>query len=65
LQELLRILVDSEATKNYRRIIPDTGKFYGVPKPILWIIASEIGKLIQKEPESTRIIEGYLGRRLF
>ncbi|PIU55361.1 MAG: hypothetical protein COS88_04785 [Chloroflexi bacterium CG07_land_8_20_14_0_80_51_10] len=54
LQELLQILVDSEATKNYRRIIPDTGKFYGVPKPILWIIASEIGKFIQKEPEKAQ-----------
>ncbi|MDI6768999.1 MAG: DNA alkylation repair protein [Anaerolineales bacterium] len=54
LQELLQILVDREATKNYRRIIPDTGKFYGVPKPILWIIASEIGKFIQKEPEKAQ-----------
>ncbi|MEW6717143.1 MAG: DNA alkylation repair protein [Chloroflexota bacterium] len=51
LQALLRTLVDKEATRNYQRIIPDTGKFYGVPKPILWIIAAEIGKYIQEEPE--------------
>jgi 3-methyladenine DNA glycosylase AlkD len=51
LQELLQALVDREATRNYQRIIPDTGRFYGVPKPILWIIAAEIGKFIQKEPE--------------
>lgn len=51
LQELLQCLVDREATRNYQRIIPDTGRFYGVPKPILWIIASEVGRLIQKEPE--------------
>jgi len=51
LQALLQTLVDKEATRNYQRIIPDTGKFYGVTKPILWIIAAEIGKFIQKEPE--------------
>lgn len=50
LQELLKLHVDEEATKNYRRIIPERGKFYGVPKPILRVIASEIGKFIQKEP---------------
>jgi len=50
LQELLKFFVDEEATKNYRRIIPDTGKFYGVPKPILKVIASEIGKILQKNP---------------
>jgi len=50
LQELLKSYVDRDATKNYQRIIPDTGKFYGVPLPILRIIAAEIGKFIQKEP---------------
>jgi 3-methyladenine DNA glycosylase AlkD len=54
LQELLQALVDTEATKNYKRIIPDTGKFYGVPKPILWIIASEIRKFIRREPEKAQ-----------
>lgn len=54
LQELLQCLVDREATRNYQRIIPDTGRFYGVPKPILWIIASEVGKFIQKEPEKAQ-----------
>lgn len=50
LQKLLESLIDKEATKNYQRIIPDTGKFYGVPKPILWVIASEIGKFLTKNP---------------
>lgn len=50
LQELLQTLVDREATRNYQRIIPDTGRFYGVPKSVLWIVASEVGKFIQKEP---------------
>ena len=50
LQELLESFVDEEATKNYRRIIPDTGSFYGVPKPILGVIAAEVGKLIRKDP---------------
>ncbi len=48
LQKLLKSCVDSEATKNYQRIIPDTGRFYGVPLPILRVIAAEIGKFIQK-----------------
>ncbi len=50
LQELLKSYVDKEATKNYQRIIPDTGKFYGVPLPILRVVAAEIGKFIQKQP---------------
>lgn len=50
LQKLLKSFVDEEATKNYRRIIHDTGKFYGVPKPALGVIASKIGKFIQREP---------------
>ena len=49
-QELLKSYVDRGATKNYQRIIPDAGKLYGVPKPILGVIAFEIGKFIQKEP---------------
>ena len=50
LQEFLKSCVDKEATKNYQRIIPDTGKFYGVSLPILRVVAFEIGKFIQKEP---------------
>ena len=57
-KELLQSVVDTEATKNYKRIIPDTGKFYGVPKPILWIIASEIRKFIQREPEKAQRLLG-------
>nr|MDO8097684.1 DNA alkylation repair protein [Candidatus Njordarchaeota archaeon] len=54
LQELLKSYVDREATKNYLRIIPDTGKFYGVPKPILGAMASEIGKFIQKAQDKAQ-----------
>ena len=50
LQKLLKSLIDEKATKNYQRIIPDTGKFYGVPKPMLWVIASEIGKFLISNP---------------
>jgi len=49
LQELLKSNVDRDATKNYQRIIPYTGKFYGVPLPILRLISAEIGKFVQKE----------------
>jgi len=50
LQELLKSHVDEKATKNYQRIIPETGKFYGVPLPALRVIATEIEKFIQKDP---------------
>ncbi|MBU1153308.1 DNA alkylation repair protein [bacterium] len=56
LQELLNSYVDKEATKNYQRIIPDTGKFYGIPIPILRIIATEIGKFILKEPTKAKVL---------
>jgi 3-methyladenine DNA glycosylase AlkD len=58
LQELLKSYVDRDATKNYQRIIPDTGKFFGVPLPILRVIAAEIGNFIQKEPtEAPSLLE--------
>jgi 3-methyladenine DNA glycosylase AlkD len=56
LQELLKSYMDIDATKNYQRIIPDTGKFYGVPKPVLWVIALQVGKFIQKEPTKTEVL---------
>jgi 3-methyladenine DNA glycosylase AlkD len=56
LEELLKSFVDKEATKNYQRIIPDTGNFYGVPKPVLWVIASEIGSFIKKEPTKADVL---------
>ena len=56
LQELLKSYVDRDATKNYQRIIPDTGKFFGVPLPILRVIAAEIGKFIQKEPAEAKLL---------
>lgn len=54
LQELLKSHVNRDATKNYQRIISDTGKFYGVPLPILRVIAAEIGIFIQKEPDKAQ-----------
>ncbi|MBU0998121.1 DNA alkylation repair protein [Patescibacteria group bacterium] len=56
LQELFKSLIDKEATKNYLRIIPDTGKFFGVPFPILRVIATEIGKFVQKEPTEAKLL---------
>jgi len=55
LQELLKSYVDREATKNYQRLIPDTGKFYGVPLPFLRVVAAEIGKFIKKEPSKAKL----------
>lgn len=51
LQNLLKLYIDKEGTKNYQRIIPNTGKFYGVTKPILKIIAAEIGKFYYINPD--------------
>jgi len=56
LQELLKSYVDRGATKNYQRIIPDTEKLYGVPLPILRVVAAEIGKFIQKESTRAQLI---------
>ena len=58
LQELLKSYVDRDATKNYQRIIPDTGngKFFGVPLPILRVMAAGIGKFIQKEPTEAKLL---------
>ena len=42
LLELLQSLKDEKTTKNYKRLVLDTGKFYGVPKPALWVISAEI-----------------------
>ena len=56
LQQLLKSYTDREATRNYQRIIPDTGKFYGVPKPVLWVIALQVGKFIQKEPIKAEVL---------
>ncbi|MGB7002000.1 MAG: DNA alkylation repair protein [Halobacteriota archaeon] len=56
LQELLKSFIDKEATKNYQRIILDTGKFFGVPVPILRVIAAEIGNFIQKEPTGAKLL---------
>ena len=58
LQELLKSYVDRDATKNYQRIIPNTGKYYGVPKPSLWVIASEVGKfVIKNETKALSLLE--------
>jgi len=56
LQGLLKSYVDRDATKNYQRIIPDTGKFFGVPIPILRVISAEIGTFIQKEPTKAQLL---------
>jgi len=56
LQELLKSYVNKEATKNYQRIIPDTGKFYGVPKPVLWVMAAETSNFLKKEATKAELL---------
>lgn len=41
LQELVKSFMNKDATKNYQRIIPGTGKFFGVPFPITKINFSD------------------------
>lgn len=53
LEILLESLGDEEATASYRRIIPEMGKTFGVPKPALDIIAQEISKAGERNPETT------------
>lgn len=56
LQEILKFYVNKDATKNYQRIIPDTGKFYGVPKPVLWVMATETSNFLKKEPTKAKAL---------
>jgi len=56
LQELLKSYVDRDATKNYQRIILNAGEFFGVPLPILRVVAAEIEKFIQKEPKKAKLL---------
>jgi len=56
LQELLKSHMDKEATKNYTRIIPNTGKFFDVPLPICRAIPMEIRKYILKEPTGAKLL---------
>lgn len=56
LKELLISLIDEKTIKNYKRLIKDTGKYYGVPKPHLWIIAADIRKFILKNPNKAQHI---------
>jgi len=44
--------VDKKTLVNYQRIIPKMGKTFGTPLPILRIIAVELGKYGQKNPQS-------------
>lgn len=53
LEDLLDSLSDEKATVNYKRIIPKMGKTFGVPKPALDIIAQEISRFGQKDPQAT------------
>lgn len=53
LEELLESLRDEEATANYTRIIPDMGKTFGVPKPVLDAIAQKISQAGQKHVQTT------------
>ena len=51
LHTVLKSNADEKAFANYRRIIPEMGKTFGTPLPVLRIIAAEIGKYGNKNPQ--------------
>lgn len=53
LEALLESLKEEKAAANYKKIIPKMVKSFGVPKPVLDVIAQEISRLGQKSPQST------------
>jgi 3-methyladenine DNA glycosylase AlkC len=62
LQAMLRLAGDEERQGSYQRIIPQMGETYGTPIPVLRIVASEIGKLGQRNPDQVFPVLGLLLR---
>lgn len=60
LQALLRLASDEQRQSSYRRIVPQMGENYGTPIPVLRIIASELGKFGQRNPDQIFPILGLL-----
>jgi len=60
LQALLRLASEEQRQSSYRRIVPQMGENYGTPIPVLRIIASELGKFGQRNPDQIFPILGLL-----
>lgn len=60
LQALLRLASDGQRQSSYRTIVPQMGENYGTPIPVLRIIASELGKFGQRNPDQIFPILGLL-----
>lgn len=58
LRKLLQAHADEEAVVQYRRIIPEAGRCFGVSFPVLREIAYEMGRYLKEHPEEvTRLLE--------
>ncbi|MHA1149233.1 MAG: DNA alkylation repair protein [Promethearchaeota archaeon] len=51
LHKFLQRYADNDLSDKYRRIIPEMGKAFGTPKPILVKIATKLGNYGQKNPD--------------
>ncbi|MEW5759700.1 MAG: DNA alkylation repair protein [Candidatus Thermoplasmatota archaeon] len=51
LHRILQAYSDEELSSSYRNLVPEMGKAFGTPKPVLVIIADELGKYGQKNPQ--------------
>jgi len=51
LHKILRSHADKEASSTYRGLVPEMGRAFGTPKPVLVVIANELGKYGQRSPK--------------
>lgn len=50
LHKILRSHADKEASSIYRGLVPEMGRAFGTPKPVLVVVANELGKYGRKNP---------------
>ncbi|MFH1825003.1 MAG: DNA alkylation repair protein [Candidatus Firestonebacteria bacterium] len=51
LHKILQSYADKDTSSCYQTLVPEMGKSFGTPKPVLVIIANELGKYGQKSPK--------------
>jgi len=51
LHKMLQSCVDEESSSTYRKLVPEMGKAFGTPKPVLVMIANKLGKFGEESPK--------------
>lgn len=51
LHKILRSHADKQASSTYRELVPEMRRAFGTPKPVLVVIANELGKYGQRSPK--------------